>query len=387
VTILHVIASMEAKTGGVAQAVRSLIQGHAERGISHEVVCLDTENPGEAMAESFPLHALGPHSTRWCYSPRLFPWLLRHLPRFDSVIIHGLWLYPSHAVRKALNRLRRTTQELPLCHVMPHGMLDPYFQRDASRRIKALRNWVMWKVIESKVVNQADALLFTCEEEMRLASQSFRPYRPQREAVVGLGLEAPPPATPAMHEAFQAACPDLGARPYWLFLSRIHPKKGVDLLTRAYREVWHEAGGATEALPDLVIAGPGWDTPFGREVWELAGQARVEGARVHTIDRLEGKAKWGAFYGCEVFLLPSHQENFGIAVAEAMACGKPVLIVSAGAGLVAEDTEQGTISLLRQWLDLPLSESAAMGAKALTCFQDLFEIGRAVRTFKRLILS
>jgi hypothetical protein len=87
---------------------------------------------------------------------------------------------------------------------------------------------------------------------------------------------------------------------------------------------------------------------------------RQHSACVHAVDMLSGAAKWGALYGCEAFVLPSHQENFGIAVVEALACGKPVLIsdqvniwreiVEDGAGLVEGDTEEGVEKLLRNFL-------------------------------------
>jgi len=89
-------------------------------------------------------------------------------------------------------------------------------------------------------------------------------------------------------------------------------------------------------------------------------QSRGQGGEIHAVDMLQGDAKWGALYGCEAFVLPSHQENFGIAVVEALACGKLVLIsdqvnigreiVEDGAGLVEGDTEEGVEKLLRQFL-------------------------------------
>ena len=81
-----------------------------------------------------------------------------------------------------------------------------------------------------------------------------------------------------------------------------------------------------------MIAGPGLDTAFGREMRQLAESLCPQPSTltpqpaVFFPDMLTGDAKWGALYGCEAFVLPSHQENFGIAVVEALACGKPVLI-------------------------------------------------------------
>jgi glycosyltransferase involved in cell wall biosynthesis len=106
---------------------------------------------------------------------------------------------------------------------------------------------------------------------------------------------------------------------------------------------------------------------------------------------LLGDAKWGAFRASEAFILPSHQENFGIAVAEALACGRPVLlsdkvniaaeIASDGAGLMEPDTPAGTERLIARWTKLPLTDRAAMGRRALECFQhryDMRETAKAV---------
>jgi glycosyltransferase involved in cell wall biosynthesis len=98
---------------------------------------------------------------------------------------------------------------------------------------------------------------------------------------------------------------------------------------------------------------------------------------------LTGDAKWGALYGAETFVLTSHQENFGIAVAEALACGKPVLISNQiniwqeieadKAGLVAEDNERGAQQLFRRWQSLTADEKAKMARAATVCYQNRFD--------------
>jgi glycosyltransferase involved in cell wall biosynthesis len=99
---------------------------------------------------------------------------------------------------------------------------------------------------------------------------------------------------------------------------------------------------------------------------------------------LSGDLKWGAFREAEVFVLPSHQENFGIAVVEALACGTPVLISrpvniwreieSSGAGLVDSDTVEGCTRLLEQWLNLGDQAKMEMAARAVESFKQNFEI-------------
>jgi glycosyltransferase involved in cell wall biosynthesis len=358
--LLHVVASLDPKTGGVCQAIRTIIAGLAAVGVVSEVVSLDIPDANFLAQDSFPVHALGPSRGPWAYSPKLASWLAINLPRFENVILHGLWLYPNYAVYRTLRHLASANElALPQLFVMPHGMLDPYFQREAGRQLKALRNWVYWKLIEAQVINSATAVLFTCEEECRLASKSFRPYHPHQELVVGLGVDEPPAYTPAMREAFQQVCPTVVEGNYLLFLSRLHEKKGVDLLITAYQSESSLVNSSTTNLPDLVVAGPGLDTAYGLTVQQ---QINVRPQSIVLAPMLTGDAKWGAFYGCAAFVLPSHQENFGIAVVEALACAKPVLISSkiniwreikaGGGGLVAADTLTGCQELIQQWNSL-----------------------------------
>ncbi|WP_022824132.1 glycosyltransferase [Hymenobacter norwichensis] len=386
--LLHVVASLDPKAGGVCQAVRTMIAGLTAKDVVSEVVSLDAPAAGFLAANTFQTHALGPSRGPWAYSRRLPAWLAANVSRFDCIILHGLWLYPNYAVLRTLRQLTMTGNlQAPRLFVMPHGMLDPYFQHASSRRLKAWRNWAYWKLIESHIVNSAAGVLFTCETERLLAWQPFSPYHPQRELVVGLGVEEPTPYHPAMRQAFTAKCPGLDNRPYLLFLSRIHDKKGVDLLLQAYSEVSRSLSTPTQ-LPALVIAGPGLDTEYGQHIQQLAAQ--LPPSTVYFPGMLEREAKWGAFYGCEAFILPSHQENFGIAVVESLACGKPVLIsnqvniwreiAEAKSGLVEEDTLAGTKRLLEIWSVLTKNEKFHMAVQARLTYNYNFSTSIATAT-------
>ena len=102
---------------------------------------------------------------------------------------------------------------------------------------------------------------------------------------------------------------------------------------------------------------------------------------------ISGAKKWGALHAAEVFVLPSHQENFGIVVAEALAAGTPALISdkvniwreiqSDGAGIVSADTLLGTCQFFRSYLDLPEAKRLNMRQLARQCFEQRFEIKRA----------
>jgi glycosyltransferase involved in cell wall biosynthesis len=383
---LRVIGSMDPKSGGPCQGLRNSIPNLIDKGITSEVVTVDAPGDAFSVDDLFPIHRLGPANNSWFYTNLLIPWLSANLHRFDVVIVHGLWLHPSYATWKAVSRLRRADRSYNAkLFLMSHGMLDPWFQRHPSRRLKAWRNWFYWKLIEKHVVNGVDGILFTCEQELLLARETFAGYRPKREMNVGYGVVEPPSETTMMRDALHKICPDIVNKPYLLFISRIHPKKGVDLLLNAYSKLRESVHGSEIKMPDLVIAGP-TDSTYAQEMIALAERLHLLGVApvVHFVGMLQGDAKWGAFYGCDAFVLPSHQENFGIAVAEALACGKPVLISnqvniwreieSSGAGFVADDNEDGTYQLLDRWCRLSEMERRSMQTKARACYQDHFDV-------------
>lgn len=379
--LLRVIASMDPSYGGPCQGIRNIVPSLEKLGIHNEVVSLDDPSAAFLGTDSFPVYALGPSKGPWKYSAKLVPWLSENLSRFDVVIIHGLWLYYSFATSKAVRNFRGAAKQ-PRLFVMPHGMLDPYFQKASDRKLKAIRNWMYWKLVESNVINKADGVFFTCEAELLLAREPFTPYQPKSEINIGYGIQPPPVYTSQMKEAFLKKCPEVKDKPYLLFLSRIHEKKGVDLLIKAYTKI------AGEGTPKLVIAGPGLESQYGRDLQALVSQSEAKDS-IFFPGMLSGEAKWGAFYGCEAFILPSHQENFGIAVVEALACGKPVLISNqvniwreievAGGGMVADNTLLGTTQLLGRWESLSRDAKLAMSLQARNAYEKNFAIEPAAR--------
>lgn len=363
---------MDPQSGGPCQGIRNSILHLKNVGVENEVVCLDEPHDPYLRKDSFQIHALGRGLRPWCYNRNLLPWLLENLHRFDFVIVHGLWLYPTFAALRALKEFRRKHRDLsnpnrksPKFFVMPHGMLDPYFQTAKERRIKKYRNWIYWKLVEGAVVNYADGLLFTCESELLLARKPFRPYRPLREINAGYGTAAPPQNSPHLVNAFLKTNPQLKNQAYILFLSRIHEKKGVDLLIKAYGKLLSDVGTPRATIPKLVVAGPGLQSGYGQQILALVSAMDL-GNQVSFPGMLSGDEKWGAFYGSEAFILPSHQENFGIAVVEALSCAKPVLISTeinickeiqaSGSGLVEEDNLDGVYNLLKQWVNMHADE-------------------------------
>ncbi len=387
---LRVIDSMNPASGGPCQGIRNSIPALMERGIYTEVVSSDAPDCDFIKNDCFLLHALGPANNPWSYNKDLIPWLLKNYHRFDVIIVHGLWLYHGFAVSKFYQKIRKNKTNLPKLFVMPHGMLDPYFQLASNRKLKAIRNWFYWYLIEAKLVNQSDGLLFTCEQELLLARKTFARYHPRNEINVGYGIISPPPFLPEMKAAFNNFCPNLKNNNYILFLSRIHEKKGVDLLIIAYSNWFKKNKKKIGRIPRLVVAGPGINSKYGSKIKRLVKKNQVE-SHIEFPGMLDGNAKWGAFYGAEAFFLLSHQENFGIAVVEALACGKPVLIsdqvniwreISMGeGGIVEKDTLEGAENLFEKWGGLSPDEKNKISLSAKTLYQNRYSIEIAAKRF------
>jgi glycosyltransferase involved in cell wall biosynthesis len=369
--ILHVIPSADPTLGGPIEGLRQLCCLYRNSG--HEVEVATLDSPEKAAQFSFPVQVigLGPSLGRYGFASRAVPWFKKNIARYDVVILNSIWQYSTVAAYVAL----RATS-IPF-GVFAHGMLDPYFKHRFP--LKHVKKSIYWHLLLGRLMRDAKTVFFTAEEEKILARQSFSNYR-VRETVVPYGTFGPDVDTGLAANEFLKQWPELNGKRLAITLGRIHPKKGTDILieafaaTMAQRPEWH-----------LVIVGPdqvGWK----KELEGIASRLGVT-QRITWIGMLTGTLKWGALAASEVFVLPSHQENFGIVVAEAQACGLPVIlsnkiniwreVASYWAGLINDDTMEGTSASLRRWMELTEEEIVEVGRRSRKCFDELFNLKRS----------
>jgi glycosyltransferase involved in cell wall biosynthesis len=379
--ILNIISSMDPAGGGPIESIKQLRIPLVANGHRVEIASLDAPDAVFLKQSQLPIYALGPPATHYAFSPRLIPWLRANRSRYDAVIVNGIWQFHSFATWCALRN-----SSTPYV-TFTHGMLDPWFRRQYP--LKHLKKWIYWPWAEYRVLRDAQAVLFTCDEERRLARQSFWLYR-CNEIVVNLGTAKLAGEPELELQQFFDRYPELRHKKLVLFMGRIHFKKGCDLLIEAFAKVmrkhleWH-----------LVIAGPdqvGWQKKLSHRAEQLGVASRITWTGM-----LSGTLKWGALRAAEMFVLPSHQENFGIVVAEALAVGVPTLlsdkvniwreIEGDGAGMVAADTLPGTCELLQSYLDLPEKKRCLMSQRARECFDQRFEISNAAKTLETVLAT
>ena len=371
--LLRLIRSLNPEGGGPAEGVRQITPHLAALGDSTTVASLDPPDAPWLRDQPFQAIGLGPVAGSYGYCRHL-PARIRALAQqHDVLIIQGLWQYHALATWRAL----RGTG-IPY-FVYPHGMLDPWFKR--TYPLKHLKKWAYWPWADYRVLRDAEAVLFTTEQERVLARKTFWLYQ-AKEAVVGYGTSAPPEDAERQRAAFLRSFPNLHGQRMVLFLSRIHPKKGVDLLIEAFAAV-----AFSDPTLQLVIAGP--DQVDLRAGLHQRAEALGIADRITWTGMLSGELKWGAYRCAELFCLPSHQENFGIVVAEALGCGLPVAIAepvniaidvaAAGAGIIHADTAAGTAEALRRWLAMSSTARAKMGERGLQLFAERFNFASVAR--------
>jgi glycosyltransferase involved in cell wall biosynthesis len=359
---LHVIGSLNPADGGPPEVSRQFTRAYAAIGDTMEIVCQDA--PDSPFLKDFPcpVHALG---QRWLgrfgLSPRLWKWLHQNVERYDGVVVQGIWTFAGLATRHAVQSIGK-----PYC-VFPHGTLDPWYNEEYP--LKRLKKQIFWP-LQYPVLRDATAVFFTSDPEVVLAKECFTP-NVWKSARYQNGISDPLGDPAVEMSVFYNRLPQLRDRRYLLFLARIQRKKGCDMLIDAFARV-------ADMAPDVDIVMAGHD----QEGWQAGLQATAASLgiahRVHWPGMLTGQLKWGALRAADAFILPSHTENFGIAVVEALAARRPVLITNKvniwpqihhdRVGLVEDDTTDGIEQLLRRWLEMSLAERDAMAARCHPCY-------------------
>lgn len=381
--ILHVINSTRPEGGGPIEAIRQATAAMAARGHLTEIACLDVHGDRWLAEVPAKVHPLGPTRTGFRYSPRLVPWLRANRHKYDCAIVHGIWLFPTYGTWRAL---RGTS--LPY-FVYTHGSLDPA-HRDVMPG-KHAKKMLVWMSHERRVLRDARAVFFTCEIERDLARNSFWPALGEVDNVIVPYCVASPPADVARQTAaFRQRFAELFGKRLVLFLSRLDPKKGADLLIRAFADV---KNGDPDA--HLVMAGSG-EPQYEAELKVMASGSGLDG-RITWTGMLTGDLKWGAFREADAFALISHQENYGIAVVEALGCGVPVLtsdkvniwpaIEKSHSGLVGRDNFDSARDMLSCWLTMSAADRDACRRNARACFKADFSVERAADLLERTLLE
>lgn len=340
IRILHTVASLKSSSGGPARTVSSLCESLGMLGSSVEIFTQNYSSedtniiPQSSFLQTTFVPAINIPKLRLTYAPSFRTMLANRCQQTEVRLIHdhGLWLPTNHAAASAARRLN-----IPLI-VSPRGMLEPW-----ALQYKAWKKRIAWKLYQHKDLLSACTLHATSERE----AENFRQMGfEQPIAMIPNGIHLP-----AWNDPVKTRTETHTA----LFLGRIHPVKGLSELVRAWQlarpKGWR-----------MVIAGPD-EGGHKKEVESAIHQAGLQDI-FQFAGAVEGEAKTSLYRSADLFILPTFTENFGIVVAEALACGVPV-ITTKGApweGLITHRCGW--------WIDIGAEPLAAAIREAITLSDD-----------------
>ena len=357
--VLHVIPSVSEKAGGPSQAIFPMCRALREQGIGVLLAStdegIDTKdhaadqavNYNEVPTIFFPAQMGGSFK----YSRPFSAWLAGNVSRFDVVHIHAVF---NHACIAAASACRKS--RVPYI-VRPLGTLDPW-----SMNQKSFRKKVFWQAGIKKMLSEAAAIHYTTGAEQKAVESTLGL---DHGCVVPLGIEVDLFDRTLAETKLTEHFPELAGRPYVLVLSRLHPKKGLEVLQDAFLSLMQEEKFKQVRL---VLAGEG------KESYEQFLKSRIQGhcaaGSIVFPGWLAGERKDVALQNATLLALPSRQENFGVCVMESLACGVPVMvspqvnlsqqIETAGAGWIAEIDETSLKAAMIEALS-SATERAARG--------------------------
>ena len=312
--VLHVIPSISPLNGGTSFALHALARSLAVLGIDVDVATTDDHgNTHLPVSSGSPVNWEGVNYyffhrrlRPYTFAPGIFRWLAANIAEYDLVHIHSLFSFTSTAAGW-MARLAGTPYV-----VQPHGSLGVWGIKQRRPGFKKLS----LQLAELPILRHAATVYLNTEQEV--AEMHAVGIRANSD-VINYAIDFPVIDRARFASLFHDYYPDLFKHKLILFLSRLHPKKGLDMLLPAFKSV-------LAAVPDaiLLLVGDG-DPAYVAHLRNLAEELGVSRS-VRFMGFLSGDLKWGAFAAAKVFVLPSYSENFGIAPIEAMATGTPVVV-------------------------------------------------------------
>jgi glycosyltransferase involved in cell wall biosynthesis len=339
--VLHVIPSVAERSGGPATAIIPMCRALKQEGV--EVLLVSTNagmdhDEGVSEYKGIPAKFFPTQmGESFKYSRPLSSWLSSNIERFDVAHIHAVFNHSSIAAAHVCRRAG-----VPYV-VRPLGTLEPW-----SMTQKSIRKRVFWQISGKGMLRRAAAIHYTTQAE-KLSTERLLGLNHGK--VIALGIEANS-ATSVTDAKLEQHFPELANKPYALVMSRLHPKKGLDVLLDAFLSLVQVQKFAHWRL---VIAGDG-PADHVLKLKAIAGSS----SQIHFTGWLDGEKKDAVLGRASLLVLPSHQENFGLCVMEALSRSVPVLvsphvnlaekIVLANAGWIATVDKDALMSRLAEAL-------------------------------------
>ena len=336
---------MDPKLGGPPDGVRTLIESFNKIGIKSGLAVIDCPTSPwlqNINAEILAVRGFG----KYKFSINFLVKLNKFVKNFDVIIIHGVWQF--HSVAASIICLK---QKSPYFQYL-HGALDKWFREEYI--VKHFKKVIYFQLIEKKILKNSNGILYTSDGEIASQDKGFK-IENSNKLNVGFSKNYLNQKKILSRKNLEKIIPAIKNKTVILFLSRIHKKKGIDLLIKAI----HRIDKVNNRILDdyvFLIVGPCGDfikLDIFVEQYNL-------GKLIVRIDWVEDKIKWSLLKHSDLLCLPSYSENWGAVVVESIMCGTPVLISNrvniykdiddGNCGLICDPNVSSVASTLLYWM-------------------------------------
>lgn len=374
---LYIISTLDRSYGGPVEGVKNVTNKLIE--LNHNVDILTLDNKIDRRSE-FKAKIFNPgHSfLNYKLNFKIIIWLLQNKNSYDYIIVNGVWQFHTLASRIALGKGHY--------FLYVHGMLDPWFKE--RYKFKHLKKLIYWFLFERKNLQNSKKVLFTTYNEYLLAAQSF-PFFSCNYLITGFGINSLKNDNPSSLININSRLHYLLTlnKRIFLHLGRVDPKKGTDILISVAKEM--------SLIRDdfiFIIAGP--DKLLWSKKIKNKAQSLINKKIVLWCGEIEANEKLFLYNIADAFVLPSHSENFGSVVPEALSCGLPVIISNkvniydiikkSKAGYICSNDHNSLKLKINQFLNLSNSDLNSMKNNASKCFMENFSLGSYIKTIMNL---
>ena len=301
--VLHITESHSENAGGVTTAVNQLAEKLTEKGCKTEIIasCSDPMQPSfDVKVVINKVHGIGKY---WHWSNNLDSFIRARIDTFmpDVVHLHGMWMAPQWHGARLANKLGVKTV------LSPHGMLEPW-RLSYQARIHNIKKKIYWQLMAYPAFQKVSVIHAITPQDYKNLSQLFPGQR----------TELIPNAIDSNMVDKQLKGNTADILPIILFIGRIHPMKGIDLLVNAF------IGARLDKKWKLVIAGPDEVPTYTQKMKDIIREDGVED-RVEFIGPIYDMDKWKWISRAWVVVAPSHSEVVGMVNLEAAACSTPTI--------------------------------------------------------------
>lgn len=380
IKILHVIDTTNPKSGGPVEGLKQLYKYYKKNNIFVEILSSDNNLYSENFKKDLPkINTIGRQSCFFKYNSKLIPWLEENIYRYDLIIVEGIWLYHNFAVMSVAKKFNKPY------FVFIHGAMAPWLNKFLT--FKYLKKKIFYNLFQRRFLINSKAVFFTSSIEMKNAKKGFNLSGIIKKNI-GYGILGNQNLTKFKKTLFLTKYPQFKNKKILLYLGRIHEIKGLDILIKSFLKLYK-----FNKNYHLIIAGPSNK----KYLFYLKSLTNKFENNITWFDDIYGQLKWDLFNLCDFFCQPSHHENFGITIIEALSSKKPVIISNKvniykiinkyNAGFVGNDEQKSFDKALFKINSINKNTYKKLSKSAYKCFVNEFNLEKYFKNYIKYIIK